>query len=287
MQAMEWAADQGARVINMSLGGGPSDGTDPLSRSVNSITKNKGVLFVIAAGNSGPRNKVSTPAAADSSLAVGAIDKDRDLAAFSSRGPRLNDMALKPDIVAPGVQITAARANYGSGNAYATYSGTSMATPMVAGSAALVWQMHPTWTAQQVKDALISAASPIGAQCSVSAFDQGSGLVDLARIVNQTTMVTPGSLSFGILQKGSGEQTVKVVNLTKTAMPVVLAATACPASGAGTVTVSPASATIPGGESMTVTVSANGFKSGTYSGDLHVTVGGSLVARAPYGFVVK
>jgi hypothetical protein len=89
------------------------------------------------------------------------------------------------------------------------------------------------------------------------------------------------------LQKGSGEQTVKVVNLTKTAVPVALAATACPASGAGKVSVSPATATIPAGEATTLTLSVSGFKSGTYTGDLHVMAGGNLVARAPFGFVVK
>jgi len=88
LQAMEWASDQGANVINMSLGAGQSDGTDPLSREVNAISNQKGVLFAIAAGNSGPGAKVSTPAAADKSLAVGAIDKAGIMAIFSSRGPR-------------------------------------------------------------------------------------------------------------------------------------------------------------------------------------------------------
>jgi hypothetical protein len=162
MRAMEWAADQGARIENMSLGGGQSDGTDPLSREVNNITQKKNVLFVIAAGNAGPSRKVSTPAAADLSLAVGAVDKTPAMASFSSRGPRIKDMALKPDMVAPGVQITAPRANYGSGNPYATYSGTSMATPMVAGSAALIAQLHPGWSAMQIKHALMSAAAPLG-----------------------------------------------------------------------------------------------------------------------------
>ncbi|MDB5059081.1 MAG: putative secreted peptidase, partial [Chloroflexi bacterium] len=248
MQAMEWSADQGAKVINMSLGGGPTDGTDPMSRAVNAISEKKGVLFVIAAGNSGPRVKVSTPAAANQSLAVGAIDKERDLAAFSSRGPRLKDMALKPDIVAPGVRITAARANYGSGSPYATFSGTSMATPMVAGSAALVWQLHPTWTALQVKAAMISAASPIGLQCAVSAFDQGSGVVDLARLVNQSVMVAPGSLSFGTLTGGNGKLSAQIVNLKKDAISLTFNVIACPSSSAADelVDVSPAKLTVPG-----------------------------------------
>ena len=94
---------------------------------------------------------------------MGAVDKTPAMAPFSSRGPRLKDMALKPDMVAPGVQITAPRANYGSGSPYATYSGTSMATPMIAGSVALIAQLHPNWSAMQIKHALMSAAAPLGA----------------------------------------------------------------------------------------------------------------------------
>ena len=171
LRAMEWAADQGARIESLSLGGPATNGTDPLSQAVNNISAKKNVLFVIAAGNSGQRTGngrlVSAPGAADAALTVGAIDKARNLAAFSSRGPRLGNYAVKPDIVAPGVSITSARANGKDGNWYATYSGTSMATPMVSGAAALVWQLHPGWSAQQVKDALMNAANPIGAQCTL------------------------------------------------------------------------------------------------------------------------
>ena len=134
------------------------------------------------------------------SIAVAAIDKARGLAPFSSRGPRLSNMALKPDIAAPGVNITAAKANYGSGNPYVAYSGTSMATPMVAGAAALVWQLHPTWSREQVKDALLTSAVPIGSSCEVSAFDQGAGVVSLAGILDQTIIIDPGSVSFGTIR---------------------------------------------------------------------------------------
>ncbi|HEY8283679.1 MAG TPA: S8 family serine peptidase, partial [Chloroflexota bacterium] len=171
LKAMEWAADQGARIESLSLGGGATNGTDPLSQAVNNISAKKNVLFVIAAGNSGQRSGngrlVSTPGAADAALTVGAIDKSKNLAPFSSRGPRLGDFALKPDIVAPGVNITSARANGSDGNWYVAYSGTSMATPMVSGAAAIVWQLHPGWSAQQVKAALMNAANPIGPRCEV------------------------------------------------------------------------------------------------------------------------
>ena len=107
---MEWAAAQRAQVANMSLGGWPTDGTDPLSQAVNRLTASKRVLFVVSAGNFGPREEtVETPGAATSALTVGAVDAADELAGFSARG-RFGDHAMKPDITAPGVDIVAARA---------------------------------------------------------------------------------------------------------------------------------------------------------------------------------
>src|SRR5437588_1552914 len=109
---LEWATtQQGARIVNLSLGGAASDGSDPLSQSVNDLARRTGALFVIAAGNSGPNAQtVGSPGAADEALTVGAVDALDALTVFSSRGPRLGDFAVKPEIVAPGNQIAAARA---------------------------------------------------------------------------------------------------------------------------------------------------------------------------------
>ncbi|MGC5008525.1 S8 family peptidase [Streptomyces sp. DT203] len=87
---MEWAAAQGAKVVNMSLGADmETDGTDPMSLAVNEISRSSGALFVVAAGNSGPGpTTVGSPGAADAALTVGAVDRDDKLASFSSRGPR-------------------------------------------------------------------------------------------------------------------------------------------------------------------------------------------------------
>ncbi len=291
IRAMEWAADQGAKVINMSLGGPQSDGTDVMSSAVNAISKTKGVLFVIAAGNAGPQNKVSTPAAADMSIAVAAIDKSRDLASFSSRGPRLTNMALKPDISAPGVKITAARANYGTADPYVAFSGTSMASPMVAGSAALVWQLHPSWTREQVKDALLTSAVPIGGDCETSAFDQGAGAVDLPGILDQTVTADPGSVSFGIV-KNSASKDLTLQNLTGTSMTLTVKASLCQAGKPdGTLEVTPSQVTIPAasaGGSQAVVAKVTGFKkSGTFTGEILVENGSKVVAREAVGLVVK
>ncbi|GAA3368113.1 hypothetical protein GCM10020367_05160 [Streptomyces sannanensis] len=108
---MEWAA-QHAPVVSMSLGGGPSDGTDPLSQAVDRLTAETGTLFVIAAGNSGPEEQtVGAPGTAAAALTVGATSKQDALARFSSRGPLPESSVVKPDLTAPGVNITAARAD--------------------------------------------------------------------------------------------------------------------------------------------------------------------------------
>ncbi|WP_238697905.1 S8 family serine peptidase, partial [Streptomyces sp. E5N91] len=195
---MEWAArDQHARIVSMSLGGTPTDGTDPLSTAVNNLSEETGALFTVAAGNSGPDPySVGAPGAADEALTVGAVDGSDALADFSSRGPRGGDAAVKPELTAPGVDILAARSQYapeGSG-AYQTLSGTSMATPHVAGAAALLAAEHPGWTGRQLKDALVSTTRATPAS---GPFEGGAGRVDAAAATTATVFAT-GSASFGL-----------------------------------------------------------------------------------------
>src|SRR6266511_3001533 len=109
LAGMEWAAaEQHAKVVNMSLGGPDTPEVDPIEQAVDTLTAQHGTLFVIAAGNFGDDASVASPGSADSALTVGATTKKDELAFFSSRGPRIGDAALKPDITAPGVDITAA-----------------------------------------------------------------------------------------------------------------------------------------------------------------------------------
>src|SRR5690606_42068410 len=106
------------------------------------------------------------PGRAAAALTVAAAAGKARRAAFSSTGPRAGDGAVKPDVTAPGVDITAASAK-GSAIAaevgekpagYTTVSGTSMATPHVAGAAALLKQQHPRWTPAELKGALPASA---------------------------------------------------------------------------------------------------------------------------------
>ena len=178
IDGMEWAADR-AKVVSMSLGDPVlTDGLDPLSQAVNELTRDEGALFVIAAGNSGSEFAVSAPGAADEALTVGAVDGLDQRAWFSSMGPRSGDYALKPDLSAPGVEVTAARSQqmpFGEGM-YQTMEGTSMATPHVAGAAAILAAAHPAWSPRQLKDALMSSAKALP---GTTPYEVGTGRLDI------------------------------------------------------------------------------------------------------------
>ncbi|GAB3802233.1 S8 family peptidase [Virgibacillus kimchii] len=206
IEGMEWAAQEGASILNMSLGGGVTDGTDPMSEAVDTISEEYNVLFVISAGNSGPGDEsVTTPGAADYALTVGAFDKDGELASFSSRGPRIGDYAITPHITAPGVAIQAARADGTSmgtpiDDYYTAANGTSMAAPHVAGVAALYAQKQQEngdFDAEMIKSALVSTAGPSE---DYTTFEQGGGLVDAARALSQDIFAETATLDMGYFE---------------------------------------------------------------------------------------
>jgi subtilisin family serine protease len=196
---LQFAAEQGADVINLSLGGADTPGVDPLEQQVNAVSATFGTLVVAAAGNTpfpAPSYSVSSPSTADAALSVGAVDGADNLAYFSNRGPRVSDTAIKPEITAPGVGITAARSSTSSlpGDLYTELSGTSMASPHVAGAAAIVAQRHPAWTPAQLKAALMNnALQTPGARV----FDTGAGRLNVARAYNAFVLSSPSSISLG------------------------------------------------------------------------------------------
>ncbi|MFF9177020.1 S8 family serine peptidase [Streptomyces sp. NPDC014793] len=200
LAGMEWAAAQGASVVNLSLGGYDTPEVDPLEAEVDKLSAEKGILFAIAAGNEGPQS-IGSPGSADAALTVGAVDKKDRLADFSSTGPRTGDGAIKPDVTAPGVDITAAAAK-GSvidkevgekPEGYLTISGTSMATPHVAGAAAILKQEHPDWGYAELKGVLTGSAK--GGK--YTPFQQGSGRIAVDRAIRQSVVAEPVSVGFG------------------------------------------------------------------------------------------
>ncbi|MGW6061634.1 S8 family serine peptidase [Streptomyces sp. NPDC055189] len=209
---MQWAVDEKADVVSMSLGNpARTDCTDPMSTATEELAQSAGnTLFVLAAGNTGPGlNSVSSPGCAPSVLTVGAVDRDDSTASFSSRGPAYGSHTLKPEIAAPGVEISAAAAGGRGIYAYQSMSGTSMATPHVAGAAALVKQRHPDWTARQIKSALVSSADS-GIPGDVT--ETGGGRLDVKAAVDQKVLGSPAVQggSFGWPQDNSDRTTVHV-----------------------------------------------------------------------------
>ncbi|MFF8590406.1 S8 family serine peptidase [Streptomyces sp. NPDC015220] len=284
---MEWAArDVRARIVSMSLGSDePSDGTDPMARAVDTLSAETGALFVVAAGNTGAPSSIGSPGAADAALTVGAVDSGDEAAYFTSTGPRFGDNALKPDLAAPGVDILAARSQLTEGSGYYTsMSGTSMATPHVAGAAALLAQQHPDWTGARIKDALMSTSERLDAP----AYALGAGRVSVPDAVTAPVTAT-GSADLGFHRWPYGAdrpvtRTLAYANSTDHAVELDLAVQGAPD---GVATLADSRLTVPahGTASTTVTGDATGAPVGTTSGQIVASAAGAPVAHTAFGLV--
>lgn len=292
LAAMEWAArDQHARIVSMSLGGGPTDGTDPLSMAVNTLSAETGALFTIAAGNSFRNFTIGAPGAADAALTVGAVDSQDTLAGFSSRGPRVGDLAVKPEITAPGVDVLAARSSLAPGEGpYTTMSGTSMATPHVAGAAALLAAKHPDWTGAQLKDALVSTAK---ATPGSSPFEAGNGRVDTVA-ATQASLYATGVVSVGLYEVPAAPHTTvdRKVTYTNTGPDPVTLDLALNDEGApaGLFALSSPTVTVPAAGTSTVTLSTYLDRTVTnhvYSARIEASHEGAVKATTAVGLATE
>ena len=221
IDGMEWAAEQGADVINMSLGvqGEYTDGTDPGALAVDSISERYDTLVVIAAGNDGTRGSttVTTPGTAQSALTVGAVDEWDQVAGFSSTGPRFGDAGVKPDVTAPGAWILAARA-FGTrtevplGDKYVYNGGTSMAAPHVAGAAAILKAARPELDGEAIKALLMGTAQPtVG-----NVWKEGAGKIGIPQAVDEPLYATEPSLSLGVFTSPRATQAPRTKTLVYT-----------------------------------------------------------------------
>ncbi|WP_405689364.1 S8 family serine peptidase [Streptomyces sp. NBC_01185] len=222
VSGMEWAVAEGAQVVSMSLGAdGSTSCGGPDVEAVQRLSDK--ALFVIAAGNASLRGTVSTPGCAPSALTVGAVDRKNETAAFSSRGPSVDGINSKPDIASQGVDVVAARAGGRGTQAYRSMSGTSMATPHVAGAAALLLQQNPGLAPARLKALLTSSARDTDAPV----LDQGAGPMDVARATTQPVVGGPNPLlgDFAYPQAGLApvDHAVTLTNVTDEEVTLALA----------------------------------------------------------------
>jgi subtilisin len=162
---IRWAVDNGARVINLSLG---TTATSHAIEEALEEAEDAGVLVVAAAGNRGTDNPTEYPARSRRTFAVAAADCDSRPTEFTSYGPFV-------DLVAPGVAI---RSSY-PGNRYRLWTGTSMAAPWASGTAALLLSIHPQWTPTQVQSRMAQSAGPLRDPKPSQNGKLGAGMLDV------------------------------------------------------------------------------------------------------------
>ncbi|MEK7375675.1 MAG: S8 family serine peptidase [Candidatus Margulisiibacteriota bacterium] len=182
---VEWLIANGARVINLSLGGPAGDAVNDWKTKVDRWNSILGVVVVCAVGNSGSAAlTTSSPGNVPNALGVGAVDSSDTIASFSSRGPIVWSSVsyTKPDVCAPGVVI---KSSYMDGN-YKSLNGTSMASPHVAGVAALMLEANPTLEANEIKN-IIKNNTEKKSGVLYPSNDYGWGRIDAFAAVTNST----------------------------------------------------------------------------------------------------
>ena len=162
--ALEWGEENGADVVSTSLGYldwydySDLDGNTAITTIAVDIAVGLGMVCVTSAGNSGNDDwyYIIAPADADSVISVGAVRYNGEIASFSSHGPTA-DGRIKPEVCAQGVQTWCINPNNATN--YIQLSGTSLACPLVSGVVALIIQARPTWTAMEIREAIMMTAS--------------------------------------------------------------------------------------------------------------------------------
>jgi len=290
---IEAAVRDGMNVINLSLGEPEiQPQRDLVVRAIENAAA-AGVVPVIAAGNeydSGGRGTVSSPGSAPDAIAVAASTENDagaadEIASFSSGGPTPVSLQMKPDVTAPGVDVLSSLPR----SQWAAWSGTSMASPHVAGAAAVLMQRHPTWTVAEIKSALESTGDPVhvpGTTTEVPVTREGGGRIDLAKADDPLIFTAPTGLSFGLVEVGNtATQTLQVADAGGGPTPWTV--TVQPqATPSGAVASSDVPTVVPGASvQISVTTSPTALE-GEATGFVVLTRGAD-VRHVPYWFRVE
>jgi subtilisin family serine protease len=288
--AIEAAVADGMNVINLSIGEPEVEPSRDLVAIALDAAAAAGVVPVVAAGNDfdefGP-GSLASPGNSAQAITVAAVASGNgdgpagELASFSSAGPTPISLRLKPDVSAPGISILSSIPG-----GWATMSGTSMATPHVAGAAALLLERHPSWTVAQVKAARVSTGDPTSVTPGSPAPPTrgGGGLIDLPRADVPLVLATPASVSFGLIGRGAPVPAPASVTLEDAGggagtWTVAVETSAAPA-GAGLSV--PATVEVPGTLALTPTMTADA-QDGEVTGFVTLSRG-TDVRRIPFWF---
>ena len=284
--AIEAAVSDGMNVINLSLGEPEVEPSrDIVVRAIEGAAA-AGVVPVVAAGNDFSDfgyGSVSSPGNAPDAITVAAVSSRDVIADFSSAGPTPTSLQMKPDVSAPGMNVLSSLPV--SQGTWGLLSGTSMATPHVAGAAALLKERHPDWTVADIKSALEQSGDPVksASGAEVPATREGGGLIDLAKADVPLFFASPTGLSFGRLAPG-GSATHDVTLTDAGGGAGAWTVTAVVQQGSATPAV-PAQVTVPGSFSVGITVPADAAR-GDETGFIVLTRG-TDVRRMPFWFAVS
>ena len=270
----------------------------------------------VAMGQDGTPNQPTIPAymvslddgapvaaATDTNVTIGAgkayfiTGNDDFMGSFSSQGPTDVDFRVKPDVVAPGVNVLSSIPHQfcPSPPCFAFFQGTSMATPHLAGSAAVVEWAHPTWSSAQIRSAIVNTAdqgtlkksSGTGLETNVNII--GAGRENLLAAVEAKVALDPVSVSFGAIPSGSGQtQTLDVQISDLTGAGGSYAVSFGAGSGGVAYSVSPSSISLGANGSATVTVTmqeAKGAAGGGHQAQLTISNGSPVAHAAVYTFI--
>jgi subtilisin family serine protease len=286
VKGIEHAVKKDADIISMSLGG-PVQENGPLSMAANHAVE-QGVVTVVAAGNAGGYMTIGSPGIAKQVITVGATNTDGQIAQFSSSGPTPFDYRVKPEVVAPGVDITSTGSHASGTFPYVEYSGTSMSTPHVSGLAALLLDHNPDQSPQAIKDTLVATADPIA---DTNVFKQGSGEVDAVAALDADLRIHDAVRSFGLYSEPTTDSTTITLENTGTE-PLTLDAAATGVNvQEGTsldehISVTPQSVDIAPGATHDLTLEIETNRNFGYnSGVLTLTTSDDTTYRSIFGYV--
>jgi subtilisin family serine protease len=293
-KAIDQAVADGMNVINLSIGEPEVEPhRDVVVRALDNAAK-AGVVPVVASGNdymNAGFGSIGSPGNAPNAITVAASTQGGahtrpDVAAyFSSAGPTPVSLLPKPDVTAPGMNILSSVPP----NDWETLDGTSMATPQVAGGAALLMQRHPAWTVQEVKSALASTGAPVhpgSGSGEVSVLREGGGRLDLVHADQPLLFTDPTSLGWGLVRRGfSNKKQLSTVDAGGGSAPWTVSVAAQALPRGATLTLATTTLVAGGTVGLQLRV-ARTAKAGDATGFV-VFTRGSDVRRVPFWFHVE